>query len=184
MQPFVARLAALELSAASKNKMAAEPLTRQTNHVHEDERPCPTTGQAALDRPQPMEVQPAPEGAWVQTTNRRRQGNTGKTNQANLTLQQVNLTPRSYVVAAAVAEVTSTAPNQLPTQNQFAQLANPPPAFTEVTVVRLGGSLIDERERATRARQPDAIVREVRANMARAVAKPLPIITGRWSSGA
>lgn len=41
----------------------------------------------------------------------------------------------------------------------------------------------DNSERAVRAHQLDAIVREVKASISRAVAKPLPIVAGRWSSG-
>ena len=124
--------------------------------------------------------QTAPEGAWTLATNKRKRGKAGKTGQTGSTFQQVNLTPRSYAAAAT----TPVTPDQTPTQNQTANSAKPPPpAFTEVTVVRNGGSLISVQEQTVRARQPDAIVREVRANMARAVAKPLPIISGRWSSG-
>jgi hypothetical protein len=58
-----------------------------------------------------------------------------------------------------------------------------PPALTEVTILRFGGSVDNNAKRTTRVWQPDAIVREVKANIARAVAKPLPIISGRWSFG-
>ena len=58
-----------------------------------------------------------------------------------------------------------------------------PPAFTKVMILRSGGTL-DNREHTVRNCQPDAIVQKVKTNIAHAVAKPLPIILGRWSSSA
>jgi hypothetical protein len=180
MQPFIARLAAIESAAAAKNKTGTDAPTSQPNRVQPAELARPVIGHAAPDRSHQTTEQPLPDEAWTQATSKRKRRKTGKPDQANPTPQQINLTPRSYASATA----TTQAPNKAPTQNQLIPLANPPPAFTEVTVVRHGGALDPTKEQATRIRQPDAIVREVRANMARAVAKPLPIISGRWSSGA
>ena len=170
MQPFMARLAAIEGEAMAKSKIGVG--------THPN-RPPPVVSQPAPDRPTPEGDQTTTGEGWVQVRSKGRKGKTGKPDQANPPLQQINLTPRLYATATAAAAATSA------TQNQPTQLAKPlQMAFTEVTVVRLGGSLITTREQTTRARQPDAIVREVRANMARAVAKPLPIVSGRWSLGA
>ena len=167
MQPFMARLVAIErLSLATNTKAVKEPIPQ---HISTPmvEQPCPSVRQDV------------PKDDWTPVTNRRRRGKTG-TNQANPTLTQVNLTPSSY--AAVVVAIP--APNQTAMQGQQPKPAIPTPiAFTEVTVIRSGGSFNLATEQASPIRQPDAIVREVRVNMARAVAKPLPVISGRWSSG-
>jgi hypothetical protein len=179
MQPFMIRLAAIETSTrAAANKKGTEVPTPQPAQVVE--RAHAGVGPPALERTRPAPAQPIPDEEWVQVSNRRKRGKKGKPEQANPTLQQVNLTPRSYAAAA----ITTAAPTQQPTQNQPIHPTNPAPlAFTEVTIVRNGGAMLSAREQTARGRQPDAIVREVRANMAREVAKPLPIIAGRWSSG-
>ena len=175
MQPFMLRLAAIESSTAAKNTKVTGAPTTQTNSAQVAER-----ASLATRPPTPDRTRAAPEQEWVQVTNRRKRGTKGKTEQANPPLQQVNLTPRSYAAAA----IATAAPTQQSTKNQLTHPASPAsPAFTEVTVVRHGGSVLSAREQTVRGRQPDAIVREVRANMARDVAKPLPIIAGRWSSG-
>lgn len=179
MQPFIARLAAIEGAAVQKNNTGTGAPTPQPKRVQTDEPARPAIEHTAPDRPRPRIEQPPSEVAWTQVASKRKRRKTGKQDQANPTPQQINLTPRSYATAVAVTQ----APGQPPTQNQPAHLANPPPAFTEVTVVRFSGSIEPTREQAVRVRQPDAIVREVRTNMARAVAKPLPVISGRWSSG-
>jgi hypothetical protein len=185
MQPFMARLAAIESLAATKNLTRTETTAPRLNQVQADKQARPLAGQPASD-PNLTDSQPHPPEDWVQATSKRKRGKKGKLDQANPTLQQINLTPRSYatvtgatVATAATSQVTA----QPPAQNQLTLLANPPPAFTEITVVRQGGSMDFRKEQATQIRKPDAIVREVRANMTRAVAKPLPIIAGRWSSG-
>lgn len=184
MQPFMARLAAIESSAASaaatKNVIRTENQAPRLSRAQADKEVRQPAGKTMPDRPHPTAQEPQREEEWVQVTNRGKRGKRGKPDQANPTPQQINLTPRSYATAAATAQP----PGQGLTQNQPSQPTNPPPpAFTEVTVVRFGGFFDTAREQASRARQPDAVVREVRANMARAVAKPLPIVAGRWSSG-
>ena len=178
MQPFMARLAAIE-TASTQNKTRMEAPTPQPARAQADERACAAVGHPNLERTRPVAEQPTVDQAWVQVANKRSR-KTGKSEQANTTFQQVNLTPRSYA-AAATATPTSNSPHA---QSQPTQPTNLPPAFTEVTVVRHGGSINKTNEQATRARQPNAIVREVRAKMARDVANPLPITSGRWSSGA
>jgi hypothetical protein len=180
MQPFMARLAAIETSTVKKNATNTATPASRLNLVQADKEARPLADQTMPDRPHPTAQEPQPDEEWVQVTNRAKRGKRGKPDQANPTLQQINLTPWSYAMAAATTQPSG----QGPTPNQPSQPANPPPpAFMEVTVVRFGGSLNTQHEQATRVRQPDAIVREVRANMSRAVAKPLPIVAGRWSSG-
>ncbi|KAH9954201.1 hypothetical protein BC827DRAFT_1158869 [Russula dissimulans] len=52
------------------------------------------------------------------------------------------------------------------------------PAITEVTIIRRGGHQDPQMELSIRARPPDAIVREVRQNMAKAVSRPIPLKAG------
>ena len=142
MQPFMARLVAIErLSLATNTKAVKEPIPQ---HISTPmvEQPCPSVRQDV------------PKDDWTPVTNRRRRGKTG-TNQANPTLTQVNLTPSSYVVAAAAIP----APNQTAMQGQQPKLAIPTPiAFTEVMVIRSGGSFNLVTEQASPIHQPDAIV--------------------------
>ncbi|KAI0247832.1 hypothetical protein BJV78DRAFT_1285260 [Lactifluus subvellereus] len=87
---------------------------------------------------------------------------------------KINLTPASYAGVAAAAANIQQAP-ALPRQG------NPLPTVTEVTVIRTGGHIDPQTEIQIRARAADAIVREVRAKMAKVVAKPIPLRAGRWS---
>jgi hypothetical protein len=58
---------------------------------------------------------------------------------------------------------------------------NPLPTITEVTVLRTGGHPDPQTEDHIRKRAADAIVRQVRTEMAKAVAKPILLKAGRWS---
>ena len=87
---------------------------------------------------------------------------------------QINLTPASYANTAATAAST-----KQPTTAR--KVANPLPSITEITVLRTGGHWDPQTENSIRARAADAIVREVRAQMAKAVAKPIVLRAGRWS---
>ena len=191
MQPFMARLEAAERRSTttqppapptptgnaqavkSRTRMAPETQiqTRQANQANENLRLPPVSGQQNL------------EGDWTQVTNKRNRNRTGKNvEQTNSPLKQINLTPRSYAETTGVAATTTSA--QPHAQSQQLQGVNHAPTFTEITVIRHGGSVNTVSEQAVRKRRPDAIVREVQANMARAVARPLPITAGRWSTGA
>jgi len=55
------------------------------------------------------------------------------------------------------------------------------PAITEVTILHQGGFTDPNKELALHACAADAIVCEVHRNMAKAVAKPIPLKSGRWS---
>jgi hypothetical protein len=112
---------------------------------------------------------------WTAFTKRKRKRGDKKLNQAEQAPRQINLTPRSY------AAMTANPPPAQPADGQAlpAPPAGPtPPAITEITILRFGGALDENSECMVRARQLDAIVRELKASIARAVARPLPIISG------
>lgn len=185
MQPLMSRLEAVE--RASLNTPAAALQSARILAPADAPRagPAPRTTtfqQNPKTAPAvPHNTTPAnQEEMWTVATKRKRKRGGKKPDPTDQVLRQINLTPRSYAATAAADppvqqanNPTSTAPPTGPT----------PPALTEITILRFGGALDENSERAVRARQPDAIVREVKANIARAVAKPLPIISGRWSSG-
>jgi len=125
MQPFIARLAAIETSVHRTQPP-------QPNSARAEEQTRPAVGQTAPDGPRPTAAHPPADVAWTQVTNKKKKGKTGKPEQANPTLQQVNLTPQSYAAATTTPAQAHTAtaartPNQLPIQNQQTHSANPPP---------------------------------------------------------
>ena len=188
MQPFMARLEAAERRSAPTQPPGPPLPTEKSQTTVTRDKTGPTTQNWQTSRTNMMEwpalttVQHNPED-WVQVTNRRKRGKAGKNvDQANPIPQQVNLTPRSYAETTGVTPTTAS--TQLPSHTQQKQTTNKPPTITEVTVVRFGGTILSANEQAVRKRRPDAIIREVKANMSRAVARPLPITMGRWSSGA
>ena len=86
-----------------------------------------------------------------------------------------DLPPTSYAgVAAAAANTKQPAPSPPATRL---------PSITEVTIIRNGaeGHPDPQVEESIRARAADAIVREVRLKMGKAVANPIPLRAGRWS---
>ena len=164
MQPFMARLAAIESSTAIKNRPGVEIPDPGPRQVQTREHVNPTMRQTATDQQWTIAEMPPTEEEWVQVQGKRKRGKKGKEKQADPTLQQINLTPQSYASAAT----TTLLAGQLATRSQPAQRSAPVlQAFMEVTVVRFGSSVNTIWEQATRIRQPDAIVREVKANMAR-----------------
>ena len=179
MQPFMARLEAAErrtapahhpsppLAAVRPQTMGHTAQTQQTN---------------AYEWPKESTEQHNPED-WVQVTNKRKRGKAGKNvDQANPTPQQINLTPQSYMKMMGALPTTTLAQSQKHTQQK--QVTNNSLTITEVTVVYYGGAILLANEQAVWKRRLDTIIREVKANMTCAVAKPLPITIGRWSSGA
>lgn len=92
----------------------------------------------------------------------------------NIQPSQTNCTPTSYAGAATAAANTKQPPAP---PKQPARL----PTITEVTILRSGGHPNPQVERELQTRAADAIVREVRLKMAKAVAKPVPLRAGRWS---
>jgi hypothetical protein len=86
---------------------------------------------------------------------------------------QATPTPASYANAAAGAVSTQ---QPQPTRKQIKATT-----ITEITVIRTGCLFDPETENGIQRRAADAIVREVRIQMAKAVAKPIPLRAGRWS---
>lgn len=87
---------------------------------------------------------------------------------------QINLTPASYAQVASTAADAKQSPAPPKVTGKL-------PGITEVTVLRSGGHMDPQVERCVTTRAADAIVREVRLNMAKAVAIPIPLKSGRWS---
>ncbi|KAI0277016.1 hypothetical protein BGY98DRAFT_1187474 [Russula aff. rugulosa BPL654] len=87
---------------------------------------------------------------------------------------QINLTPASYAQVASTAADAKQPP-------AAPKVIGKLPGITEVTVLRSGGHADLQVERCVTTRAADAIVREVRLNMAKAVAIPIPLKSGRWS---
>jgi hypothetical protein len=111
------------------------------------------------------------------TRNRRKRKGTGKTGPnpaAEERPAQINLTPASY--AKVAARVTNAQQGPIP-----AKTTKPLPGITEITVLRTGGHTNTLTEQHIQSRAADAIVREVRLNIAKAVARPIPLRAGRWS---
>jgi hypothetical protein len=88
---------------------------------------------------------------------------------------QIILTPQSY---ASVVATTNT--KAQPTKSAARPPALPP-LITEVTVIRQGSHSNDLIESQIRVRTVDAIVREVKLNMTKVVAHPIPLRAGCWS---
>ena len=117
----------------------------------------------------------------VKRRNRKKTGgNADKATRANsLAPTQINLTPQSYANAAAAANAN--APT-LKTQGKATQKPPAPtPSVTEVTIIHHRGHIDSRIEKQLWARTADAIVREVRLQMSKAVANPIPLKAGRWS---
>jgi len=91
-------------------------------------------------------------------------------------LNQIIITPATYAnVAATVANID---PKTTPSAARTSSL----PTITEVTVLRQGGFLFEpEEELAICLQAANAIVRNVHRNMAKAIARPIPLKAGRWS---
>ena len=88
--------------------------------------------------------------------------------------QQSNPTQASYAGTAAAAAGNKQPPPP-PKRTTSA------PTSTEVTIIRSGGHIDTQLEEDIRSRPADAIVREVKLKMGKAVAKPIPLKAGRWS---
>ena len=168
LQAILDRLEALERREV--NVMRPPPLV-----------PTMTSRTSAPSTGAPATVTEVPDDSGfipVERNKKKRKG-AGKTG-ANPTHEeqpaQINLTPASYAKAASKAAnlQQGTAP---------AKPASPLPGITEVTVIRAGGHKNPLTEQRIRTRAADAIVREVRLNIAKVVAKPIPLRAGRWSIG-
>jgi hypothetical protein len=156
-----------------------ETLEKNTTRATRDTTSSQT---AAADKPPPVQSKEAATGSaptegftMVNRTKPRNKGKgktpPGKAPPAQPT--QINITPASYAQAASMA--TDVRQPTAPKANVKL------PGITEVTVLRTGGHTDSHVEQCIRARAADAIVREVRLNMTKAVAKPIPLKAGRWS---
>lgn len=198
MAPFMARLDALERKAMppppllpsrgrEPNSGAARPQGSQPPPPLPGNRPGgPTVTEArppqlaqtpTRERLGEPRVDGPKEGEFtlVSRTGKRRRGK-GKANPESAhppQPAQINVTPASYASAAAAAANKQ----QPPQPHKTASL----PTITEVTVIRSGGHCDAQLESRIRVRAADAIVREVRLNMAKSVANPIPLKAGRWS---
>ena len=189
MNPFMARLDALERTSMPPPQAQHNPRGREgtaaraepsrTGQVPKAWQPAGTAGPADPNKvSEPTIMNRTGESArrddqdFTPVKRRNRKRKSDKQGEPNP--PQINLTPASYAGVAAAAtntQQTTTAPKP--------QTALP--MITEVTVLRSGGHIDSLVEQRIRVRAADAIVREVRLNMAKAVAKPIPLRAGRWS---
>ncbi|KAH9990022.1 hypothetical protein BJV77DRAFT_1069162 [Russula vinacea] len=170
MATLTARLTALERSAMPP------PLARRAPRPNPGEQPD-QRGTTAPQNDYPTPANHAEGDFTLVTHNGKGRKGRGKTNATGAQLEQprqTNPTPASY---AGIATAASNLP-QPPTQRKS---GNPPPTITEVTVLRAGGLLDAQQETQLRNRAADAIVREVRLKMAKAMANPIRLRAGRWS---
>jgi hypothetical protein len=167
---ILARLEALEKKSMpppmrhpeARNKLTQRPISPQG-----DIRPLDHPGEYA---PASRETREVEEDFTLVSRNGRGRKGKGKVAQP-----QINTPSTSYASAAAAAANTKQPVPPPPT----ARL----PAITEVTIIRNGaeGHPDPQVEESIRARAADAIVREVRLKMGKAVANPIPLRAGRWS---
>ena len=186
------------------------PPTRQlaSRLTDQMERPplirCPTSGnspdQMTQHAPRHQDVASAPESenTWMTASrkgrNRRRKDATLAHKQSQGMHGAVNLVPGSFSYANVARQATNlTQPTPSGTtasaaRNQSGMASQKPladmvalPSIMEITIIHQGGHGDHQAEMRIRARAADAIVREVRLNMAKAVANPIPLRAGRWS---
>jgi hypothetical protein len=177
MAPYAAKLEALEKA------VKPTPATRQRAPVRAPAaapiiiptaQPRATGSQVTPPPNLPHANAPVHRDAAFTLVNRQNKGK-GKEKAGGVTQPtQPNSAPISYAKTAASAANTQ----QPQTSRKVNQTT---PTVTEVTVIRDGGFLNCDSEGQIRSRAADAIVREVRYKMARAVAKPIPLRAGRWS---
>ena len=173
MAPYTARIVALERSAMPP------PVTRTGLRTSQDEQPG-QHGNAALQpgpHPPPNQEQDNFTPVTRNGKGRRARGKGPASGPDPEPMHQNNSTPASYAGAAAAAANIQ----QVHPQKKSSGTNPLSPAITEVTVLREGGYLDSLKENQTRARAADAIVRETRLKMAKAIAKPIRLRAGRWS---
>ena len=167
MEPYVTKLDALE--KASMPPPIARPGPQQTPVGARTAPPPPPPPPPAVHRN-------TTEGDFtpVDSCRRKGKGKAGASAPPTAQPRQVNLTPASYAGAAASAASTQQPP-------ALRKPGQPLPTITEVTVLRAGGHADPETEQYIRYRAADAIVREVKLDMAKRVGKPITLRAGRWS---
>jgi hypothetical protein len=181
MAPFMARLDMLEQKAMppppllpprgpGPNPGVARPQATKARHPQLAQTPT----RERLVEPRP-DCPKEGEFTLVSHTGKRRKGK-GKANPEGAPPpqpMQIIVTPASYAGAAAAAA----SKQQPPLPHKTTSL----PTITEVTVIRSGGHCDAQLESRICVRAADAIVREVRLNMAKSVANPILLKAGRWS---
>ena len=154
------------MPSSREDGLVATPAEGQNN------RPTPTLAAATAERLGDQEF------TLITRSNRgrskRRPGKPAANEAATAQSRQINIMPASYASTAAAAVGK---PQDAPSNQPRAAL----PTITEVTVLRTGGHSNPQVERCIRARAADAIARKVRLNMAKAVARPIPLRAGWWS---
>jgi hypothetical protein len=184
MAPYTAKLDALE-------RAAMPPPTTRPTHRHNPTTPLPSTTssttrqewqgnqkETAVPPPTPPTRTVHADSGFIlidrQSKKWKGKGKTSANGQVTTQSAQTNLLPASY------ASVATSAANTQQPQPPHRQ-SNPLPSITEITVLRTGGHPDLQTEGHIRGRAADAIVRQVRTEMAKAVAKPISLKAGRWS---
>lgn len=169
MAQYTARLLALERSSAPT------PVVRAYPHPPPGHAEQPSYEAQQPDPPTPADH----EGEEFTLISRNGKGrkSKGKANAAGPAPAQM---PQPLPPPATYANTAATATNIQQPQPQK-KVGTPPPAITEVMVLRAGGYLDCQKEDQIRARAADAIVREVRLKMAKVTVKPIRLRAGRWS---
>ena len=185
MVPYAAKLNALEKATmppplvarpARRNNRANPPITS----AHPPPSPCQ---ESQLLQEVPEAPAPAPPACKVRADSgfilidrqsKKWKDKATANGQPPTAPVQTNPTSASYADTAAIA--ANIQQPQTPRRR-----TNSPPAITEITVLRTGGHFDPQVETQIRTRAADAIVREVRTKMAKAVAKPISLRAGRWS---
>jgi hypothetical protein len=97
-----------------------------------------------------------------------------------LPLTHINLTPQLYASIAVSTNMVAPVPKaQQP--NSALKTSTVLPSITEVTIVCQGGHVNARLENQIRGRTADTIVCEVKLNMSKAVAHPIPLRASCWS---
>lgn len=166
---ILTRLEALEKQSMPPPMRQPEARNRPTRPASplRDTRPRDHPGEYAMDSQGAEEG----EGDFTMVSRNRR----GRASKAKMAQLQSKPPPTSYASVAATA-ASNKQPVPLPPKTRL-------PSITEITVIRNGaeGHPDPQVEESIRARAADAIVREVRVKMDKAVDKPIPLRAGRWS---
>ena len=162
-QGMEALMASLQAMLGPAIKTAMAPYAAKLDAL--EKASAPTTATRTAPRPAPDGARPAAHGAGTPPTTHNRKAPP----------PQPNPTPTSYAGRAAAAANIKQPPPP-PRQNTSA------PTITEITVIRSGGHTDLQWEENLRERAADAIVRQVKLSIGKAVANPIPLKAGRWSA--
>ena len=174
MAPYVAKIDALERATMPPPRTAQEE-SRCNTAIS----PRPTGVGASMWAPtEPAQPPTTGDDGFMPVSRRgkgkRAKGGRNANDPTPAQLPHTNITV-SYAGAAAAAANTKQPPPPAPKRTVNT------PSITEVTVIRTGGHVDPQMEIAIRERAADAIVREVKLKMSKAVARLIPLTAGRWS---